>query len=302
MVQAIAEAGSMTGAARMLGISQPAISQHLRRAESRLGLELISREGRTVRLAEAGQVICGIAPGISQNLVFATERLKELRGLTAGHLRLSAFSAMTEMTIPTLISRLHVDYPALVVDYVEREPGDATEAIFAGACDVALVYRYPHTPFTASWYVESEVVYRHVFDEELFVALPASHPLADAADLDIPQLHDEDWILPTGDALVCVSDTLSGIDMELNTHITTDNISASLRFVSKGFGVAMIPQLALEAFPVPGGAKVRRLRSQPARAVEVVTLSLHTERPVVTALLRSLRAMRRNAPSDPRFT
>lgn len=302
MVQAIAETGSMTGAARLLGISQPAISQHLRRAESRLGLELIFREGRTVRLAEAGQVICAIAPGISQSLVFATERLKEIRGLSAGHLRLSGFSAITETMIPTLISRLHAEYPALVVDYVEREPGEATEAIFAGECDVALVYRSPRTPFRAAWYVESEVVYRHVFDEEQFIALPASHPLADAADLDIDQLRDEDWILPTEDALVCVYDVLADDATEVRTHVTTDNISASLRFVSKGFGVAMIPQLALEAFPVPNGAKVRRLRSQPTRAVEVVTLSLHTDRPVVTALVRAVRAMRRSAATDPRST
>src|SRR5215207_877676 len=57
IVRAIAEHGTISGAARALGYSQPAISQHLRRAEARLGVPLLVRAGRGVRLTEPGQVL-----------------------------------------------------------------------------------------------------------------------------------------------------------------------------------------------------------------------------------------------------
>ncbi|ERK69597.1 transcriptional regulator, LysR family, partial [Leifsonia aquatica ATCC 14665] len=57
VVRAIADEGSITRAADALGYSQPAISQHLRRLEARIGLPVVSRAGRGVRLTEAGRVL-----------------------------------------------------------------------------------------------------------------------------------------------------------------------------------------------------------------------------------------------------
>ena len=51
IVRAIAEHGTISAAARALGYSQPAISQHLRRSEARLGTPLVIRSGRGVRLS-----------------------------------------------------------------------------------------------------------------------------------------------------------------------------------------------------------------------------------------------------------
>lgn len=66
MIVAIDQAGSITGAARLLGYSQPAISQHLRRAEPRLGVPLVARADRVSRLTDAGRVILRVAPGINR--------------------------------------------------------------------------------------------------------------------------------------------------------------------------------------------------------------------------------------------
>jgi DNA-binding transcriptional LysR family regulator len=57
VMKAIADAGSFTGAANILGFTQPAISQMVRRLEQRTGTMLVERYGRQVRLTEAGQVL-----------------------------------------------------------------------------------------------------------------------------------------------------------------------------------------------------------------------------------------------------
>ncbi|MBB2974682.1 DNA-binding transcriptional LysR family regulator [Microbacterium endophyticum] len=54
VVKAISDEGSITRAAYSLGFSQPALSQHVRRLEQKLGIGIVERVGRTVRLTEAG--------------------------------------------------------------------------------------------------------------------------------------------------------------------------------------------------------------------------------------------------------
>ena len=57
VLKAIADEGSITAAAEALGFSQPAVSQQLRRLESRIGMVVVERVGRSVRLTEAGRLL-----------------------------------------------------------------------------------------------------------------------------------------------------------------------------------------------------------------------------------------------------
>src|SRR5690606_41796385 len=68
IVRAIAEHGSISAAARALGYSQPAVSQHLRRAEQRLGVPLVVRAGRRIRLTAPGTVLARPAQTLGQAL------------------------------------------------------------------------------------------------------------------------------------------------------------------------------------------------------------------------------------------
>src|SRR4051812_31155418 len=68
MVLGIAEHGSITAASEALGYSQPAVSQHVRRLESRLGMPVLERTGRSVRLTEAGTVLARHAQTVATAL------------------------------------------------------------------------------------------------------------------------------------------------------------------------------------------------------------------------------------------
>ncbi len=303
IVQAIQEAGSMTAAAKMLGLSQPAISQHIRRAESRLGLPLVYRQGRGVRLAEAGVVICGIAPGVGQGLAFAADRLRELHGLGGGSIRMSGFSLASEAVLPAVVTRLRADNPEIALSYTEREPTAALEAIFAGECDAALIYRSPTSVLDAEWYDESAVTSRPLFDDEFFVALPTAHPLSTAPYVELSSLSSESWVVPTGDGRTCLMDLLVPAGVVPRVMWSTDNISASLQLVARGGGVCVVTQLALENRVVPPGVKLMRILERPTRSVEVVSLKLHAELPLVRAVHAVVRRIRRgqgtNQPSSP---
>ena len=105
LVKAIADEGSITAAADALGYSQPAVSQQLKRAEVRLGLALIERVGRGVRLTEAGRVLARHAPSVTSALDAAAGELAELQGLRSGRVRLVAFPSASPTIVPRLLAR-----------------------------------------------------------------------------------------------------------------------------------------------------------------------------------------------------
>ncbi|MEQ1735801.1 MAG: LysR family transcriptional regulator, partial [Rhodoglobus sp.] len=125
IVRAISEHGTISAAARALGYSQPAVSQHLRRAEARLGVPLVVRAGRGVRLTEPGQVIARHAIAITSALDAANGDLADLVGLAAGTVRVAGFPTASSTLIPRLLQGMREAHPGITVGYVEAEPPEA---------------------------------------------------------------------------------------------------------------------------------------------------------------------------------
>ncbi|SFO70178.1 ModE molybdate transport repressor domain-containing protein [Saccharopolyspora antimicrobica] len=108
----IARAGSLGAAARALGWTQPAVSQHLRQLERQAGTALVLRHPRGVRLTEAGQVLARHAEALSARLRAAEEDLAELVELRAGTLRLAAFPSASATLVPAAVTALRAEHPA----------------------------------------------------------------------------------------------------------------------------------------------------------------------------------------------
>ena len=125
IVRAIADTGTITGAARLLGYSQPAVSQHVQRAEVRLNLPLVTRAGRSVRLTEAGTVLARHALTIASALEAASGDLADLSGLRTGTVRLAAFPTASSTIVPRLLAGMAREHPGLRVKYVEAQPPEA---------------------------------------------------------------------------------------------------------------------------------------------------------------------------------
>src|SRR6478609_8137559 len=113
VVKAIADEGSITGAAAALGYSQPAVSQQLKRLEERLGVALVERVGRSVRLTEAGRILARNAPAVTTALDAAAGELAELRGLRAGRVRLVGFPSASPTVIPRLLADLALHHSGI---------------------------------------------------------------------------------------------------------------------------------------------------------------------------------------------
>jgi DNA-binding transcriptional LysR family regulator len=139
---AVARHGSVTAAARELNYAQPSVSHHLARLEAETGVRLIQRAGRGIRLTEAGRLLADRAAEVLGRLEAAESELAAHAGLSAGRVRLAAFSSALGTIVPAATAMLRAEHPGMDVRLTEAEPPEALRMLRAGYVDVALVFRY----------------------------------------------------------------------------------------------------------------------------------------------------------------
>ena len=291
IVGAIAETGSITGAARHLGFSQPAVSQHLQRTEARLGLALVTRAGRSVRLTEAGLVLARHALAITSALDAAEGDLADLAGLRTGRVRLAAFPTASSTIVPRLLAVLAAEHPGIRVTYIEAEPPEAVQLLREGTADLAITFSYPGDRADPHRDSTSGLASRPLFTEETVMVVPAGHRLAGLEHVDLAMLADERWIAGCprcrGHLLaVCDSAGFSPV-----IAFETDNASAVLNMVASGLGVAMLPRLALAIATLPPGAVIRPHSPRSVRNIQALVGEGARAVPSLVATMAALRAL-----------
>lgn len=291
IVRAIAEHGTISGAARQLGYSQPAVSQHLRRAEQRFGLPLVMRAGRGVRLTEAGLVIARHAITITSAIDAASGDLADLMGLAAGSVRIAAFPTASSTLVPRLLRDMRERHPGISTTYIEAEPPEALGMLRDGSIDLAITFTYPGDRADPHRESESSVDTLALFTEPVVLALPDTHPLAASDTVDLAGLADESWIagcpLCRGHLLAACESV--GVTPDIS--LETDNAIAVLNLVATGLGVALLPQLALATAPVPPGASVRTTRPSSDRSIQAVTQAGSSRVPGIGAALAAVNSL-----------
>jgi DNA-binding transcriptional LysR family regulator len=290
MLRAIADAGTITGAAELLGVGQPAVSQHVRRLERRLGTALLDRSGRSVRLTEAGEALARHGATVGAALRAATAEMSALTGLRAGRVRLVAFPSSSATLVPRALVALHDSHPGLRVTLDEAEPPEALRMVRSGECDVALAFDYPGVGLGRGEDDLAGLVTRHLLDEPTLVALPTDHPASGGGALSLADLADERWIAgcPRCRGHLLTAAQACGFTPEIS--YATDDYVAVLALVAAGLGVALLPDLVRPIAERQPGVVVRRAAGTSNRTVHAVTAPDLLRVPAVAATLDALAA------------
>lgn len=291
IVGAIAEHGSITAAAEALGYSQPAVSQHLRRAEQRLGLPLAERVGRSVRLTEAGEVLARHARTITRAFDAAAGELAELSGLRAGRVRLVGFPTASSTVVPRLLKDLAATRPALSVNYLEAEPPEAVEAVRAGDADIAITFSYPGDRVDPHRESAQGLTVETLWHDEMLVGLPAGHPAAAHDRVKIDELADEVWIAGCPRCRGHLLQVTETAGFTPTIAYETDNFSAVLGMVDAGIGIALVPSLVLDSIRVPEGVVLRSTTRGDHRTIHLVMGEGAARVPAIAATLDALHSL-----------
>ncbi|MDR7189640.1 MULTISPECIES: LysR family transcriptional regulator [Microbacterium] len=288
VVKAIADEGSITGAALALGYSQPAVSQQLKRLEHRLGVAIVERVGRTVRLTDAGRILARHAPAVTTALDAAAGELAELRGLRAARVRLVGFPSASPTIVPRLLADLAQRHPGISLTYVEAEPPEAVEAVREDRTDIALTFSYPGDRDDPHGSSARGLAVQTVGADELLAVLPAEHPAATSEIIDVATLADDDWIAGCPRCRGHLLELCGRAGFAPRIAFETDNFVAVEGLVAQGIGVATLPRMAVESFPQLPGVAVVPLPAGEQRRIHTVTARGAERVPAVRATLNAL--------------
>ena len=255
LFRGIVRAGSLSAAARDVGWTQPAVSQHLARLERDVGGPLVLRGPRGVTPTEAGRALLRRADVLTAELHAAGEELAAFSALRAGRVRLVAFPSGAATLVPEALAALRRRHPRIEVGLEEAEPPEALAAIREGDADLALVFTHDFEPPLRED-APGALEWRELLAEPVHLVVPpeAVPPGVGggAAAPGLADLADAEWI---GGCVRCRGHLLSccaRVGFTPRLRHTTDDYVVVQHLVARGLGVTSLPASALAAYRHPG--------------------------------------------------
>jgi DNA-binding transcriptional LysR family regulator len=246
----VARQGSLSAAAAALGYTQPAVSRQIAVLESEVGMELLRRLPQGVTLTDAGRLLVDRTDEVLLSLTRTEEELRAHGNLEGGTLRMAVFASAAASVAPQALARFRERHPGIDLIVTVADPVDSLPLLRAGELDLALCNSIDpvSTESTARRQEPGglRVEHVHLFDDPMYVALPAAHPLAHAPELPLRLLADESWMLATKDSCpdaelffgICAAEGI-----EPCVGLQYDDYAALLGFVSAGVGISVVPDM-----------------------------------------------------------
>ncbi len=234
----VAERGTIAAAARSLGFTAPAISQHLGKLEAELGTPLFDRVGRGLRLSAAGAALLPVALDMidletrARHVVHDADEVPHL--VVAGFA--SALSTLVVPVLPELAGHM-------TLDLIEAEDAAAMRDLGLGAVDLVLAQEYSGIPEERNPRFDFTPLLR----DDLRLVLPA----ALSKRTRVKDLGTTPWLL-NGAGTRCASATLEILEannVRPTIAATVADNATLLALVAAGHGVTIAPSLLLQDLP-----------------------------------------------------
>lgn len=190
MIYAINSADSLTKAADLLSISQPAISSRLHDAEEIFGTALVQRRGRRLNLSPAGQLLLRSAQSILADLASVESELRNLPGQSDQQLRIAMPQYASFSWLPAAVTAFEEQSPAFALEIVSEASVRPLDAVSRGDVDVALISSPSANLQIDRSRLESELLIR----DEFLALLPEGHAKARQPFLTADDFIDETYI------------------------------------------------------------------------------------------------------------
>ncbi|MEV6668149.1 LysR family transcriptional regulator [Streptomyces nigra] len=285
-LDALARHGSVSGAAEGLHITTSAVSQQMSKLEREVGQRLLAKNGRGVRLTDAGRLLADHAARILSQVELAQSDLEAQRGQVVGELRLVAFPTALRGLFPAALSALRAEHPALRVHSRELEPEGGVAAVVRGDADLAVVLDWYNKPLP----MPEGLAKASILKDRVEIAMPEGHPLAGRTEVTMEDFADDEWVAwPEGE--FChewLLYTLRTEGIEPRIAHRAEEHHTQLALVAAGLGVCVAPRLGRD--PMPPGVRAVPVRESVHRHIYAVWRTDADRRPSIRAAVRALRS------------
>ena len=289
-VLVLAKEGSFSRAAEELNISQPSLSQYVKKIEHELGVELFYRTGGNVRLTDAGQVYIDIGRKMLDLEHRMHTSFSDLADHKTGTIIVGASPYRSASMMPVVTKLFQKTYPHMRVVIEERTTGELVEGLARGEFDLCILM-LPVDEHTFS--------YEHVMEEELLLAVPASYPTLESHPMENRAYDAVD--VRSIDACRFVTITETQLMQRLFDNVCTEygihtesvavvkSLEAQIALVRAGVGMAVVPS-GIERFCSEGEVRFYSF-AQPLPRRSVVAV-WRKDRPLSQAAKELVRIMR----------
>ncbi|WP_221315421.1 LysR family transcriptional regulator [Sphaerisporangium krabiense] len=283
VLDAVARTGSFTAAAEELSYTQSAVSRRVAALEREAGGPLFERLARGVRPTPAGAVLLRHARQVLELLGRAADDLAAVHAGTGGRLRVGAFASANAVLVPEALRAFRRSSPGVEISLAEGLSAGLLERLREGAVDLAVVSDYPSGLAEAG---DADLV--ALGTDELLLALPGGHRLAERPVVDLRDLREENWIegAPAGHAtMLAESCARAGFVPKIGVRI--GEWTGKMGYVAAGLGVALVPSMAAAA--VRGDLVLRSLGELAPRRRVFAALPRRVRLPAAETFLTFLR-------------
>ena len=246
---AVAVEGNLTRAAERLFVSQPALTKQIKQLESQLGVPLFVRSRAGMSLTAAGQELADRLPGVLAGFDQAMREAKSAASRAARILRVGFLAGAANEATQQIIGAFARRRPDWRVDMRAASWLDPTAGLADSDVDVAFL----RLPFPGQDNLRVKVL----FAEPRWVALPASHPLAERDHIAFSELWDEPFVAAPAETGAwrdwwLATDEREGHPVRIGAVTQTGQPDDWMTAIANGYGVALAPESGARYYARPG--------------------------------------------------
>ena len=241
-VLVLSRESSFSKAADVLNITQPSLSQYIKKIEKEIGLPLFDRTNGDVRLTDAGRVYLESGKQILDLEHQMNAKFQDIAEHKAGTLRIGTSPFRSASMMPTIAKYFHDIYPGMHLIIDEMETHELIDGCEHGDFDFCLTMLPTD---------EQLFAYEPIAEEELVLAVPASiPPIASTAlperkypAIDADQLNGLSFVMITKSQVMQKALNILCLEQKLNIHTAAvvKSLEAQIAMVRAGVGVALVP-------------------------------------------------------------
>jgi DNA-binding transcriptional LysR family regulator len=233
----VAERRSVSAAAAVLYVTQPALTTRLKKLEQELGVELFVRTARGMRLTAEGRAFRPHAQRAVQELASGRELLRELREGRVGELLVGAAPAISTYVLPLVLRRFQSTFPNVHLIVRTGHSEEVLELVLREQVQIGLVRELPHPAVVSS----------PLYEDEIVLVVHPGHRFADERSIVVHELGEERLILfdRTSSYFVLTSTFFREAGVVPRGVMELDNVDATKKMVQHGLGIAFLPYTAV---------------------------------------------------------
>lgn len=236
---AVAEEEHITRAAKRLGIQQPPLSQQIQQLELELGVALLDRSPRSIKLNPAGKIFLSEARRILAMSDRAIQRVRDYARGKEGSVRIgmTSSSSMHSKTLH-LVRSFRAEYPLMQLQIEEGANHDLLVAVEQEQLDIAFV-RSPMSRY-------QHLAHMQIDEEEMVACVAGDSPLGETGAISLQALTRHPFVRYrqiNGSGIWDRLETICGDrGLEINVIDDTQRILSAIHLVGAGIGVTVVPK------------------------------------------------------------